>query len=94
MAQQVRIGLDTDTPREGPERLAGVLRSHRGVAFGAQQQVELDRPWAWPGWTSSDSIGVRSPPSARVSCSCSCWEWRSAVTASAGSLNTAWLAVI
>jgi hypothetical protein len=34
---------------EGPERPAGVLGPQWGVALGAQQQVQLDRPGAWPG---------------------------------------------
>src|SRR6266542_4450065 len=44
VAQQVRMRLDPGVMGEGPERPAGMLRPHWGVALGAQHQVELDRP--------------------------------------------------
>ncbi len=49
MARQVRMRVNPDALGEGPERLGGVLGPHRGVAFGAQDEVQLDRPWglAW-----------------------------------------------
>ena len=49
MPQQMRMGIDPGGLREGPERPAGMLRPHRGVALGAQHQVERDRPGGLAG---------------------------------------------
>ena len=35
--------------RQGPERPAGMLRSHCGAALGTQHQIQLDRPWGLAG---------------------------------------------
>ncbi len=51
MAQQMRMRINPDALGEGPKGLGGVLGTDRGVAFGAQDEVQLDRPWglAWLG---------------------------------------------
>ncbi|HZD02329.1 MAG TPA: hypothetical protein VFA46_19705 [Actinomycetes bacterium] len=64
MAQQVRVRLDPDTAGEGPERPGGVLGTDRSVALGAQDEVELHRPWSL-AWLDQQQLHRRSMPTQR-----------------------------